>query len=268
MVAPSIQNVAGFKELIAYIDRNSAASKTVVVSNTTGSTIAKGTVVYLSGATGNLPSIEKAKANSQTTLPGFGVLQSDILTGTTGGCQFAGLLNGIDTSGFAAGNLLFVSEMTAGVLTVTEPPHPGMSQLIALVTEADSVNGELFIFPCFTPHGQEIGTISDTFKIGAATAGAKILKFVSSFIGSLSWTPSAARTLTLPDATDTLIGKATTDVLTNKTLNSAGTGNVLQLNGVTVPAPYALGAAATDAPTTQTLANNCRAALIAAGLGS
>ena len=37
--------------------------------------------------------------------------------------------------------------------------------------------------------------------------------------------PTADRTITLPDATDTLVGKATTDVLTNKTIDADGTGN-------------------------------------------
>ena len=40
-------------------------------------------------------------------------------------------------------------------------------------------------------------------------------------------TRQADRVISIPNATDTLIGKATTDTLTNKTFDLGGTGNTL-----------------------------------------
>jgi hypothetical protein len=53
--------------------------------------------------------------------------------------------------------------------------------------------------------------------------------------------PAADYTVTLPHLTDTLVGKATTDTFTNKTYDTAGTGNVFRIAGVTLTAVTGTG---------------------------
>jgi hypothetical protein len=100
------------------------------------------------------------------------------------------------------------------------------------------------------------GNVSDVtkalkFSLGGATT-AKTMTFLSSHTND--------RTLTFPDATDTLVGKATTDVFTNKTLSGNTATNLISGSGTftlnttgTITAPNAtdtlVGKATTDALT-------------------
>ena len=81
------------------------------------------------------------------------------------------------------------------------------------------------------------GTMSGAFTgtmtmNGVVLAGASPLVFEGASDDAHETTlalvdPTADRTLSIPNATDTLIGKATTDTLTNKSFDLGGTGNSL-----------------------------------------
>ena len=72
----------------------------------------------------------------------------------------------------------------------------------------------------------EAGTVAniddDNFTLLDNADGTKKAQFQCSGI-----TAGATRTLTVPDASDTIVGKATTDTFTNKTFDANGTGNSL-----------------------------------------
>lgn len=83
-------------------------------------------------------------------------------------------------------------------------------------------NGQTFAAGMSGQLGRVGVTLDSEFKIADATDPTKQLAFDAAGTASTSTTITTSQTtnkvITLPDATDTLVGKATTDILTNKTL--------------------------------------------------
>jgi hypothetical protein len=101
--------------------------------------LSKGDVVYIAGVSGGVPTVEKAQANSASTMPAFGVCYDAASLNAEVQIVTFGNLEGINTGSFAVGDTLFVSETTAGALSNSAPA--GESNLIQNIGRVVKVDG-------------------------------------------------------------------------------------------------------------------------------
>lgn len=117
----------------------------VLVYNGTGSTITKGKVVAVSGAQGQRPSVVLADADTEAlSAPTLGVTAEDIANGAEGFVTTFGVIRGIDTSAFTAGDHVYLSQ-TAGGFTATRPSAPAHTVFLGWVVKVNASSGELFL---------------------------------------------------------------------------------------------------------------------------
>lgn len=116
------------------------------VRNTTGATLTKGTLVYMSGATGQLPTVSKALATSDaTSAQTLGMMTTDLANNSNGYVTVIGLISNIDTSAFSDGDQLYLSGTTAGTYTSTKPYAPIHLVYVGFVEYAHPTQGKIFV---------------------------------------------------------------------------------------------------------------------------
>lgn len=184
------------------------------------------TVAGLATANGGILNTSSGGVPSITATPLLGV------AGTTMGT--------LRLSGSTSGVITITPQATAGTATMTLPNASGTFAVSASAPLAlSATTGNLTVTgaagtvlagatPAFTatPVLGVAGSTVGTIGFQNATSGTITLSPVTGALGTV--------TLSLPAATDQLVARATTDTLTNKTYNAQGTGNVFQLDGVTV----------------------------------
>ena len=119
----------------ALTDVAAVTSTTTIFTARADVNLLMGEVVYLTGISGNTPTIDKAQANSASTMPAFGIVKADVTANnnveviTFGSCPGHDVANFGETGiTFALGDTVYVSASQAGKLTNVAPA--GESNLI------------------------------------------------------------------------------------------------------------------------------------------
>jgi len=117
------------------------------VRNSTGSTISKGQIVYISGATGQIGNITLAQANSYAASQVIGVANQDIPNNTNGWVVTQGTITNFNTAALTEGANVYLSASTAGAFTSTEPSTPNYAVHMGVCLYSNANNGKIYINP-------------------------------------------------------------------------------------------------------------------------
>ena len=132
----------------------SASQLTTLGRNSTGATLYRGTVVYISGSTGNVPNFTKSQANGESTSARtFGIVKDDIANNADGYVVTNGSIDNLDTRSTATnpftadtlvdGDTVYLDPNNAGYITRTKPSAPNHLVYIGKVIRTSPTNGTI-----------------------------------------------------------------------------------------------------------------------------
>jgi len=125
---------------------DSAERTEIIVRNSTGATLTKGQIVYLSGATGNRPNAVLSQAHTEaTSSKTIGIVVANINNNSDGYVATNGTLHDLNTSAFADGAAVWLSATTAGGMTSTVPAEPNHAVFIGYIARSHPTAGRIVL---------------------------------------------------------------------------------------------------------------------------
>ncbi len=130
-----------------------------LVKNTTGTTIPKGSAVYVSGATGDNALISLASATSDpSSSKTLGITAEAIANDAFGYVIEAGYLTDIDTSSTTAGAAAWLGDTPGSIVFVNPPAKPSHAVYLGVVVRVQAINGSILVK---VQNGYELNELHD-----------------------------------------------------------------------------------------------------------
>lgn len=214
-----------------------------IVKNVSGGTLLKGTPVHAteSGAFGNVVGIIAASASDASTMPATFVLNETIIDEAEGEALAVGFIQGVDTSAFEVGQIVYVGP-NGGYVGV-KPTGSNLIQNLGIVSKVSAMNGAGYILgagrsndvPNIQPGYTWVGNSN---SVATPLATSSIQNVVSSsFATTASYAVSASHA---PDTVEIIYFNTNAAALSDTTtysftVNTSLTTNINQTPGMTLP---------------------------------
>ena len=220
---------------LSYLMNNSSVMSSIgqtlhaYVHNADSVTITKGQPVYLFSASGNKASVKLANnSGDSTSAKTLGLASENITAGQTGFITCQGVLDGLNTGSYTAGDSLYLGA-TAGALTNSKPYAPNHLVYIGMVERANNGNGQIYVR---VQNGYELDEIHDCYINPTTLANNDVLTYESA---SSLWKNKQSNYLQIvsKDITDSTALTGTTAITLMKSIlipaNTYTTGDVVKI---------------------------------------
>jgi hypothetical protein len=127
------------------VEMNIGEELWIYVRNNSGNTITNGKVVYISGATGQTPTIALAKADATATARAIALATHDIENNSFGYVTSFGSVRDADTTGGTDGDTIYLSAATDGEWTTNAPADPNFTVCLGTIAYSHASNGKILV---------------------------------------------------------------------------------------------------------------------------
>jgi len=201
---------------------NEAQNLITEVYNKTGATLTKGTVVYINGGQGNLPTITKALATGDaTSAQTYGIVRNDITNNNNGYVVVAGRISDLDTQAYTEGTQLYLSSTTAGTYTSTKQYAPAHLVYVGIVVRAHPTQG---VIEVKIQNGYEMDELHNVST--QSPSNGDIIQYVTS---TSLWTKVAGTTSNIAEGSNLYYTEARVNANTNVAANTAARHNAVTI---------------------------------------
>lgn len=184
------------------------------VKNTSGSLIANGKVVYITGGSGSQATISLADVDSLATAIAIGMTTEDIANGHFGYVTTMGLVRDVNTVAYPAGTILWLTDN--GDYSDTRPTPPRFNVVVGQVIRRHATEGVIYAQIDIVPRLQGLSDVLVT-GLGSGhiltydSANSRFIngQIIKSGAGVLTLSADGAYTLTVPKTGTVPVGTGT-----------------------------------------------------------